>query len=140
MTAGGKPGNPKTGFPLFPPSLEIAKAISTFPPARRFPLIIKPERKTLLRKVLPMSSDRSVTYVPGRTFGRWGFIEIGRAAAARSAARRSFHGDSDARNAIQVHHRDEAGVVSVFPGDMFFRENLERFLEAGNLSRGLHQR
>jgi hypothetical protein len=66
MTAGGKPGNPKTGFPPFPPSLEIAER---FPHFHRLDdsLIIKPERKTLLRKVLPMSSDRSVTYVPGRT-------------------------------------------------------------------------
>jgi hypothetical protein len=31
MTDGGKPGNPKPGFPLFPPYLEIADAIPTFP-------------------------------------------------------------------------------------------------------------
>ena len=36
MTAGGKPGNPNPGFPPFPPSLEIAQAIPTFPPARPF--------------------------------------------------------------------------------------------------------
>jgi putative transposase len=35
MPAGGKPGNPTTGFPPFPPSLEIADAIPTFPQARR---------------------------------------------------------------------------------------------------------
>jgi putative transposase len=34
MPAGGKPGNPTAGFPPFPPSLEIAAAIPTFPPAR----------------------------------------------------------------------------------------------------------
>jgi hypothetical protein len=38
MPAGGKPGNPKSGFPPFPPSLEIAPAIPTFPPARSLPL------------------------------------------------------------------------------------------------------
>lgn len=38
MPAGGKPGNPKTGFPPFPPSLEIAAAIPTFPQARLIPL------------------------------------------------------------------------------------------------------
>jgi putative transposase len=38
MPAGGKPGNPKSGFPPFPPSLEIAEAIPTFPPARSLPL------------------------------------------------------------------------------------------------------
>src|SRR5579864_3028897 len=55
------------------------RGISTLPTvlgiAERFPHshrlddspIIKPERKTLLRKVLPMSSDRSLTYVPSRT-------------------------------------------------------------------------
>lgn len=37
MPAGGKPGNPTAGFPPFPPSLEIATAIPTFPPARPFP-------------------------------------------------------------------------------------------------------
>jgi putative transposase len=35
MPAGGKPGNPTAGFPPFPPSLEIAAAIPTFPQARR---------------------------------------------------------------------------------------------------------
>lgn len=35
MPAGGKPGNPRAGFPPFPPSLEIAQAIPTFPQARR---------------------------------------------------------------------------------------------------------
>jgi len=35
MPDGGKPGNPTSGFPPFPPSLEIAVAISTFPHARR---------------------------------------------------------------------------------------------------------
>jgi hypothetical protein len=35
MTARGKPGNPTAGFPPFPPPLEIATAIPTFPPARR---------------------------------------------------------------------------------------------------------
>jgi hypothetical protein len=38
MSAGGKPGNPNAGFPPFPPSLEIAGAIPTFPPARRIVL------------------------------------------------------------------------------------------------------
>ncbi len=38
MAAGGKPGNPNPGFPPFPPSLEIATAIPTFPPARSLPL------------------------------------------------------------------------------------------------------
>jgi putative transposase len=38
MTAGGKRGNPGSGFPPFPPSLEIADAIPTFPPARFIPL------------------------------------------------------------------------------------------------------
>lgn len=38
MPAGGKPGNPTPGFPPFPPSLEIAPAISTFPQARLIPL------------------------------------------------------------------------------------------------------
>jgi len=38
MPAGGKPGNPKAGFPPFPPSLEIADAIPTFPQARLLPL------------------------------------------------------------------------------------------------------
>ena len=37
MPAGGKPGNPPSGFPLFPPSLEIAAAIPTFPQA---PLVL----------------------------------------------------------------------------------------------------
>jgi transposase InsO family protein len=37
MTAGGKPGNPKPGFPPFPPSLEIAHAIPTFPQAPPLP-------------------------------------------------------------------------------------------------------
>ena len=37
MTDGGNRGKPKSGFPLFPPSLEIAKnAIPTFPQRRRF--------------------------------------------------------------------------------------------------------
>jgi putative transposase len=36
MPARGKPGNPTPGFPPFPPSLEIAAAIPTFPHARRF--------------------------------------------------------------------------------------------------------
>jgi putative transposase len=35
MPAGGKPGNPTAGFPPFPPSLQIAGAIPTFPQARR---------------------------------------------------------------------------------------------------------
>jgi len=35
MTVDGKPGNPKSGFPPFPPSLEIAAAIPTFPQARQ---------------------------------------------------------------------------------------------------------
>ena len=35
MPDGGKPGNPKAGFPPFPPSLEIADAIPTFPQALR---------------------------------------------------------------------------------------------------------
>jgi putative transposase len=38
MTARGKPGNPTAGFPPFPPSLEIATAIPTFPPPRRIVL------------------------------------------------------------------------------------------------------
>jgi putative transposase len=38
MPAGGKPGNPNAGFPPFPPSLEIAEAIPTFPQAR--PLLL----------------------------------------------------------------------------------------------------
>ncbi len=63
MPAGGKPGNPKTGFPPFPPSLEIA---GRFPHSHRLDdsLKINPERKTFSEKVLPMSSDKSVTYVP----------------------------------------------------------------------------
>jgi hypothetical protein len=32
MTGRGKRGKPKPGFPLFPQPLEIAAAISTFPP------------------------------------------------------------------------------------------------------------
>ena len=35
MTVDGKRGNPNGGFPLFPPPLEIATAIPTFPQARR---------------------------------------------------------------------------------------------------------
>jgi hypothetical protein len=65
MPDGGKPGNPKSGFPPFPPSLEIAAAISTFPQVRRF-CIITQELKTQTQKLLPMSSDKTVTYVPGR--------------------------------------------------------------------------
>src|SRR5271169_2162212 len=38
MTVDGKRGNPNPGFPLFPPPLEIASAIPTFPQARRFSL------------------------------------------------------------------------------------------------------
>jgi len=35
MMRGGKGGKPRTGFPPFPPRLEIAGAIPTFPPVRR---------------------------------------------------------------------------------------------------------
>ncbi|MGH9592100.1 MAG: IS481 family transposase [Bryobacteraceae bacterium] len=38
MPARGKPGNPNPGFPPFPPSLEIAAAIPTFPPPLILPL------------------------------------------------------------------------------------------------------
>jgi hypothetical protein len=34
MTVRGKPGKPTAGFPLFPPPLEIAVAIPTFPQLR----------------------------------------------------------------------------------------------------------
>jgi hypothetical protein len=50
MTGGGKSGNPKPGCPLSPP---------LFYPNRNS----KPSAE-----VLPMSTDNSVTYVPGRTF------------------------------------------------------------------------
>src|SRR5580658_906825 len=53
----------------FHPSHRPWKSPPRFPHSHRLDdsLIINPERKTLLRKVLPMSSDRSVTYVPGWT-------------------------------------------------------------------------
>jgi hypothetical protein len=35
MPGRGKPGKPKAGFPPFPPPLEIAAAIPTFPQLRR---------------------------------------------------------------------------------------------------------
>ena len=66
MTVGGKPGNPNPGFPPFPPTLEIAP---------RFPHSHKhhhysynqSETQNLSTELLPMSADKSVTYVPGRT-------------------------------------------------------------------------
>ena len=45
MTVRGKPGKPKTGFPPFPPPLEIAAAIPTFPQLRRL-FLYKEEAKT----------------------------------------------------------------------------------------------
>jgi hypothetical protein len=66
MTAGGKPGNPKAGFPPFPPSLEIAMR---FPHSHRHASFSYNHQgiQNGLRKVLPMSPDRTVTYVPGRS-------------------------------------------------------------------------
>ena len=68
MTDGGKGGNPKAGFPPFPPSLEIACAIPTFPHALRLLIYNHWGTQTGLLNLSPMSVDRSVTYVPGRTF------------------------------------------------------------------------
>ena len=45
MTVRGKPGKPNPGFPPFPPPLEIAAAIPTFPPLRRL-ILYKGEAKT----------------------------------------------------------------------------------------------
>src|SRR5271167_1364992 len=66
MTAGGKPGNPNPGFPPFPPSLEIALRFPHSHSHDSCPYNHQGTRNGL-SKVLPMSSDRSVTYVPGRT-------------------------------------------------------------------------
>src|ERR1700732_3834924 len=70
MTDGGKGGNPKAGFPSFPPSLEIACAIPTFPHALRLLIYNHWGTQTGLLNLSPMSVDRSVTYVPGRTRDR----------------------------------------------------------------------
>jgi hypothetical protein len=67
MTGGGKPGNPKTGFPPFLSALEIAM---------RFPHSHTPGgcgytqlgTKNASNKLFPMSLDKSVTYVPGATY------------------------------------------------------------------------
>jgi hypothetical protein len=66
MPAREKPGNPTPGFPTFPPSLEIA---ARFPHSHTHDDSSYNQSGTQnrLRKLLPMSSDRSVTYVPGRT-------------------------------------------------------------------------
>jgi hypothetical protein len=67
MPARGKPGNPTPGFPPFPPPLEIAARFPHFH-THDDSLIINREHRTHSEKLLPMSSDRSVTYVPGRSF------------------------------------------------------------------------
>ena len=65
MPDGGKPGNPNPGFPPFPPSLEIA---ARFPHSHTHDSSYNHQgTQNRLLKVLPMSPDRSVTYVPGRT-------------------------------------------------------------------------
>jgi hypothetical protein len=66
MPARAKPGNPSPGFPTFPPSLEIA---ARFPHSHTHDDSSYNQSGTQNRprKLLPMSSDRSVTYVPGRT-------------------------------------------------------------------------
>src|SRR5216683_2083040 len=65
MPAGGKPGNPKAGFPPFPPSLEIA---ARFPHSHMHDDSPYNQSGTqnAVRKVLPMSSDSFVTHVPDR--------------------------------------------------------------------------
>src|SRR6266851_3906217 len=68
MAAGGKPGNPTTGFPPFPPSLEIATRFPHSHTRYDFAYNLPGNSKPNLRKVLPMFPDRSVTYVPGRTY------------------------------------------------------------------------
>jgi hypothetical protein len=45
MPGRGKPGKPKAGFPPFPPPLEIAAAIPTFPQLRRLFLFNKEGKK-----------------------------------------------------------------------------------------------
>src|SRR5207248_858276 len=69
MAAGGKPGNPTTGFPPFPPSLEIATRFPHSHTRYDFAYNLPGNSRPNLRKVLPMFPDRSVTYVPGRTGG-----------------------------------------------------------------------
>jgi len=51
MTVRGKGGKPKTGFPPFPPPLEIAAAIPTFPPLRL--LLLYKEANNLARPKPP---------------------------------------------------------------------------------------
>jgi hypothetical protein len=50
MTVRGKPGKPNPGFPPFPPPLEIAEAIPTFPPLRRL-FLYKGEAKPPHRRI-----------------------------------------------------------------------------------------
>src|SRR5271155_4660566 len=57
MQAGGKPGNPNPGFPLFPPSLEIA---ARFPHSHRHDSSSYTHQRTRNRL------RKSVTYVLGQ--------------------------------------------------------------------------
>jgi hypothetical protein len=66
MPDGGKPGSPRAGFPPFPPSLEIAMRFPHFHTHDESPYNHL-GTQNYFQKLLPMSSDKSVTYVPGRT-------------------------------------------------------------------------
>jgi hypothetical protein len=44
MPGRGKPGKPKAGFPPFPPPLEIAAAIPTFPQLRQLSYLIRKKK------------------------------------------------------------------------------------------------
>lgn len=61
-------GDPKKGIPL-PPPVEIALG-SHIPTRTAIRPILNSRTRDRTSKVLPMSSDKSVTYVPGRTVFR----------------------------------------------------------------------
>jgi hypothetical protein len=54
MPGGGKQGKPKAGFPPFPPPLEIAAAIPTFPPRRQLVSVSKLKDKTKTERSFPL--------------------------------------------------------------------------------------
>jgi len=54
MPGAGKRGKPKAGFPPFPPPLEIAAAIPTFPPRRRLVSVSKPKTENKTERSFPL--------------------------------------------------------------------------------------